>query len=194
MKNILKKIGRIILNTLQVIIVLYVILITSCILCRNKFGFTQFGEYTFNPIKEETAEYIDGAKNGDLVIIKNAGQIKVGDIAYFYDIINEKYIIRSAPVTDVKKSETISLYTIGNENRIVNSNRMIGKYTTIKHNWGLIMNILVSRIGFLFLVLLPIMIIFIYQIYGFIVMLKYDDDFKDTSKKQTKKTQEEEVI
>lgn len=193
MKNIIKKIGRILFDIAEIIVVAYVILVTSCILCRNKFGYTQFGDYTLNPVKEETAEYIKNVKSGDLVIIKNAGAIKEGDLIYFYDVIAQKYVIRSEVVKEIKYGDTVSLYTVG-DNRIVNSNRVIGKYSSVKHTWGLILNILVSRLGFLFLVLLPIMLIFIYQVYGFIIMIKYDDDFKKEDKSSSKKSKEEELI
>ena len=61
-------------------------------------------------------------------------------------------------------------YTIDDEyNTTVHSDKTIGKYTFKYHKLGNYFNFLQSRVGFLFFVLLPIMVVFIYQIYDFAI-------------------------
>ena len=57
---------------------------------------------------------------------------------------------------------------------------------------GKVLDVLESRFGFLFFVLLPIMIVFIYQVYQFIIVLKYDEVEEDKPKKSKKKDSEKE--
>ena len=59
------------------------------------------------------------------------------------------------------------------------SERVLGKYANLYPTIGGILEVVESRIGFLFLVLLPIMIVFIYQVYEFIVVLHYEDATED---------------
>ena len=174
-------------NFIEIVIIVYVVFITSCILCRNKYGFTQFGDYTLASINEVTVNYLDNSKEGNLLVVKDSGVINKGDLIYYYAPIEEEYVIRSGVVTDAVKGET-SLYTLNDEDKTsVSSARVLGKYANQYEKYGAILELLESRIGFLFLVLLPIMIVFIYQIYEFVIVLKYDEvDSEDRPKKKKK--------
>ena len=91
--------------------------------------------------------------------------------------INGQNIVKSGIVTDIKKDDYSAVYTVEGKKSTVTvaSARVLGKYSNTYAHLGRILNILESRIGFLFLVLLPIMIVFIYQLYEFIVILRYDE-------------------
>lgn len=185
---------------IEVVIVVYVVFVTSCILFRNKYGFTQFGDYTLAAINEVTVNYLNESKDGNLLIVKNSGDINKGDLIYYYAPIEEEYVIRSGIVTQAIKDGGTGLYTLDDEDKTsIHSSRVLGKYSNQYENYGAILDVLESRIGFLFLVLLPIMIVFIYQIYEFVIILKYDevdvDDDKPKKKKiNTKAIKKEEKI
>ena len=70
-----------------------------------------------------------------------------------------------------------------------------GKYVSVKKGAGRALEVLESRFGFLFLVLLPIMIVFIYQVYQLVVVARYEvvDDEDDDKKKIKKKEEKKEV-
>lgn len=161
----------------EVIIIIYVILVTMFVLCKNKYGYTQFGDYSFANIDLIAEKNVKDTKKGDLLVVKNSNDIHKGDLIYYYAVFNDNYIVRSAVVTDVKEDDFSALYTVALSNTTINvaSTRVLGKYSTIYHNLGSILSILESRVGFLLLVLLPIMIVFIYQVYEFVIMLKYDE-------------------
>ncbi len=176
---------------LEVFIIVYVILITSFILCRNKYGYTQFGNYTFQNIDLIDERNIQNTKKGDLLIVKNSNDIHVGDLIYYYAAYNETYIIRSDYVTKIDSDDYSSLYTVhrGDDDITISSTRLLGKYANTYGTLGSVLQVLESRIGFLFLVLLPIMIVFIYQVYEFIVIIRYEkvediEDEEDSSSKQ----------
>ena len=161
----------------EVLIIIYVVLVTMFVLCKNKYGYTQFGDYSFANIDLIAEKNVKDTKKGDLLVVKNSNDIHKGDLIYYYAVLNDRYIVRSAVVTDVKEDDYSALYTVSLSNTTINvaSSRVLGKYSTVYNNLGSILSVLESRVGFLLLVLLPIMVVFIYQVYEFIIMLKYDE-------------------
>lgn len=161
----------------EVIIIIYVVLVTMFVLCKNKYGYTQFGDYSFSNIDLIAEKNVKDTKKGDLLVVKNSNDIHKGDLIYYYAVLNDNYIVRSAVVSDVKEDDYSALYTVSLSNTTINvaSSRVLGKYSIVYNNLGSILSVLESRVGFLLLVLLPIMVVFIYQVYEFIIMLKYDE-------------------
>ena len=161
----------------EVLIIIYVVLVTMFVFCKNKYGYTQFGDYSFANIDLIAEKNVKDTKKGDLLVVKNSNDIHKGDLIYYYAVLNDRYIVRSAVVTDVKEDDYSALYTVSLSNTTINvaSSRVLGKYSTVYNNLGSILSVLESRVGFLLLVLLPIMVVFIYQVYEFIIMLKYDE-------------------
>ena len=96
----------------EVLIILYVIVLTSFLLCKNKYGYTQFGDYTFDNVSLFDAKNNKNLKKGDLLIVKNSNDINKGDVVYYYAVYNENYIIKSGPVMEIKSDDYSSLYTI----------------------------------------------------------------------------------
>ena len=160
----------------EVLIIIYVVLVTMFVFCKNKYGYTQFGDYSFANIDLIAEKNVKDTKKGDLLVVKNSNDIHKGDLIYYYAVLNDKYIVRSAVVTDVKEDDYSALYTVSLSNTTINvaSSRVLGKYSTVYNNLGSILSVFESRVGFILLVLLPIMVVFIYQVYEFIIMLKYD--------------------
>ena len=161
----------------EVLIIIYVVLVTMFVLCKNKYGYTQFGDYSFANIDLIAEKNVKDTKKGDLLVVKNSNDIHKGDLIYYYAVLNDNYIVRSAVVSDVKEDDYSALYTVSLSNTTINvaSSRVLGKYSTVYNNLGSILSVLESRVGFILLVLLPIMVVFIYQVYEFIIMLKYDE-------------------
>lgn len=198
----LKKILKWLWEFLEILIIIYVIFITSCILCRNKFGYTQFGDMTFVTVSESNEKFFMNNKAGDLLIIKNQQMnLDVNDLIYYYVTVDEKYIVRTGVVDSKTQDDYAALYVLrDDEGSSIASNRVIGKYVKTYPGKGAILDVLESRVGFLFLVLLPILIVFIYQIYQLVIVAKYEvveddeDDFKGKKKKisQTKTVKKEE--
>ena len=171
----MKKIGKIILGLLEIVIILYVIVMTAILMNKNKYGYTQFGKTTIASVsvKEERANKT--LKEGDLLVVKGANDYSEGDFVYYYSVTGETYMIRSEKITRKTSDDFSSVYTIGDETSLtVIENRVLGKDIKIYHNLGKVLKILQSRVGFLFLVLLPILVIFIYQVYEFVILLKYE--------------------
>lgn len=193
MKNVLKSVW----SFIEVIIVVYVIFVTSCILMRNDYGYTQFGKYTFVTISDSNAKFFKDYEEGDLLIVRGQKfNINEGDVIYYYLSLDDKYLVRQGVVASKVEDEYSALYTLNdNDKSSVSSSRVIGKYVSVKKGAGRALEVLESRFGFLFLVLLPIMIVFIYQVYQLVVVARYEvvDDEDDDKKKIKKKEEKKEV-
>lgn len=173
----LKKIWNVVWSVIEFVVIVYVIIMTTILLSKNKFGYTQFGKYTIASIDELGERSIKDVHDGDLLVVKMTNDIKKGDLIYYYAVYDDTYIIRSDVVTDVENDDLNKVYTIDRDGlSIILESRVLGKKSKTYANYGAILNTIESRIGFLFLVLLPILIIFIYQVYEFIVILKYESN------------------
>ena len=155
--------------TLEILIILYVIFVTSLILCQNKYGYTELFGYTFKNVQKSDLRYIKNVRDGDLVVIKNSHEIQQNDIVYYYFVSNEAYTIANDTVMKVDKNNNDTSYTIhtSTKNLVVDDSRIIGKKASAYPFFGGLLEKIASKTGFLLFVLLPIMIVFIYQVYEF---------------------------
>ena len=171
----MKKLGKVMFSILEVIIVLYVIFITACLLCKNKFGYTVFGEKTVIAVDDSNSADLTEFKNGDLLLIQGVkyNDVNVGDEIYYYDTLNNSYIIKIAKVEKKQGEGNSAIYIMENSTSIA-SERIIGKFDKNVKSLGSVYKILTSRLGFLLLVLLPVFVLFIYNIYKMVILLKFD--------------------
>lgn len=184
----------------EVLIIIYVIFITSCILCRNKFGYTQFSDMTFITVNDSNTKFIQGSKPGDLLIVRGQQTgLDKGDLIYYYITVDEKYVVRTGVIGSKTEDDYSALYVLNDDNKTsIASNRVIGKYVSTHPGKGKILEVLESRFGFLFLVLLPILIVFIYQVYQLVIVARYevveDDEGEKPKKKELHKKDDKTLV
>lgn len=171
---------RVFLDVIELIIVIYVVFITSCILFKNRYGFTQFGDYTFIPVVSDNEKYIKDVDKGDLLIAKKIDKVSLNDSIYFYTSENRNYIVREGKVTKVPLNDGDTLYDITVEkldksiDTTVSGSKVVGTKAFLFPLLGSILTFLESDTGFLLCVLLPIILVFLYQIYEFISVVRYE--------------------
>ena len=193
LKKIFGSIGKFLLYIFEFIVIIYVIVITTFLLFRNKYGYTEVGNTTFVPLKIDTAEYIKDGKEGNLLVVKNTPNLKEGDLIYYYTTEDERYVVKSDYIKSIFNGDGNKLYTLNDEaGSTVVSTRVLGKYANQYSGFGTIFSILTSKFGFLLLVLLPIMCIFIYQLYSLIMVLKYEKVELSPLDKELKEAEKEE--
>ena len=171
---------RVFLDVIELIIVIYVVFITSCILFKNRYGFTQFGDYTFIPVVSDNEKYIKDVDKGDLLIAKKIDKVSLNDSIYFYTSENRNYIVREGKVTKVPLNDGDTLYDITVEkldksiDTTVSGSKVVGTKAFLFPLLGSILTFLESDTGFLLCVLLPIILVFLYQIYEYISVVRYE--------------------
>ncbi len=196
----LKRILKWLWEFVEVLIIIYVIFITSCILCRNKFGYTQFSDMTFITVNDSNTKFIQGSKPGDLLIVRGQQTgLDKGDLIYYYITVDEKYVVRTGVIGSKTEDDYSALYVLNDEEKTsVASNRVIGKYVSTHPGKGSVLEVLESRFGFLFLVLLPILVVFIYQVYQLVIVARYevveDDEGEKPKKKELPKKDDKTLV
>lgn len=168
MKKVLKIFGGII----GILYLIVVIILTVLLLCYNDYKVSVVGGNSLIIIDDNSDKY----KSGDLVVFPKTSndEVSVGDEIFFYEVTNGLASINVGSVTNVEKiSDSQSTYTI-NDNHDISSDSLIGKTSTAKCYSGLgsILSIFESKYGFLLLVILPTLVLFLYEVYRVIIEVK----------------------
>ena len=172
--KVLKVIKNIFLGILFVVYFIFVIAMTVLLLNFNDYGVTEFGDTSLIIINDEISN--DNYQKGDLVIAKSKKleKLNIGDEIFTYKI-------------DGKGNVSLDLGKVGNiypeenaisfENGSTYSVEYIAGVPEEKHeDIGTFLSIVESKWGFLFIVLVPSFLIFVYEVYSLIVEIKYGSD------------------
>ncbi|MBQ2639530.1 MAG: hypothetical protein IJF92_02075 [Bacilli bacterium] len=147
-----------IIESLTIVIVIIATLITLLSLNINDLNFVEIGNYVL----------VSGEK--DLIIAKEEKQeLKDNNIVYI-DYINKHLTINTGKVKDVNVVDNKKIYTVINNSKKVNidSSCVIGNYLYIIPWLGYIINYLLTRDGFLLFIVLPLLIVCVYELFKFI--------------------------
>lgn len=171
MKKIIKKIKSFIAGVLMLIFFIFAISMTMLLLNYNKYGLTQFGDTTLVIINDKISS--ETFKKGDLVLVENQKltDLELGDEIFVYRI-NEggSVSIELGKVGEIYLEEDAVAFENGD---IFSTQFVIGTADEIYNDIGTYLAIIESKWGFLFIVLVPCLLIFIYEIYALIVEIKY---------------------
>ena len=169
------KVVKVLWHILEVITICYVVFITACILFRNGYGYTQFGPMTVVTVNDVNVNDFENISNGSLLLIKDSNSFKVDDEVFYYDIRNQKYIVVSDRIVNIEDGKYI-VDGVNENNEVVqvklNNKKIIGKNYVKIGILGYLVDLLESRIGFLLLVILPIFIVFLYELIQFVIAFR----------------------
>lgn len=171
MIKVLQFIKSLILGVLGCIFFTFAITLTILLLNYNKYGLTQFGNTTFVNISDDITS--DTVKKGDLVLVKSRklDTLELGSEIFVYRVVNSnKVIVEVGKIGEVYLEEDAIAFENGD---IFSREFIIGTTDKIYNNVGTFLSIVESKWGFLFLVLVPCLLIFIYEIYALIIEIKY---------------------
>ena len=189
------KIKKVVIGILITVYVLVAVFLTACLITFNDYKVSIFGDKSLIIVKNK--EFEPNYKKGSLLIVtKNKNdEIKANDEIFFYNAYKNKVTISYSKVTKTTKiTDTQTTYTITGDYD-VSSDYVIGKADTTKviNNVGSIMSVLESRWGFIFIIILPIAVAFIYEIYVVVKEIVRPDDEEEISVKKEEK-EEEKII
>jgi len=164
-------IKKILVGILGFIFFVFAIAMTVLLLNRNDFGVTQFGETSLIIINNQIA--FENYKRGDLVLVeaRKIDKIKEGDEIFVYRV--EPNSMVSVDVGIVGKIHTDD-NAISFENGAAYAMKyVIGSATKTYSDLGTLLSIVLNKWGFLFIILVPSFLVFIYELYALIVEIKY---------------------
>lgn len=178
----IKRIGGILLDILIALVIILGIITTIISLTSNEDGIPSV--FGYSPFSIQTNSMLPTLKAGDLIVVKavDPDTLVVGDIISYYDTIDGENVIKTHRVVSII-DEGVRLYTTRGDNNDVEDNYVltevdiIGKYQNIRIPLlGYIIDFFKSKWGFLLFIIIPLAIIFIFQLVGLIKLIVEENE------------------
>lgn len=174
----IKRVGTIIISVLLWLVILVAALYAFTTMATkdnqnvaNLFGYT--------PLVVESNSMSPTFKKDDLIFVKkcDTSKLEEGDIICFHTIIDNEYALNTHRIQSIAENGEVRSYTtVGDNNNgvadqhIISDGDIVGKYVGHISGAGKLMNFLSSSTGFLLVIVLPMLIFFIYQVYNLIMI------------------------
>ena len=171
MKKALKIIKKVVLGILLAAFFVFVIAMTLLLLNFNEYGVTQVGKKSLIIIRDKVSN--DNYKLGDLVVVESMklDELQKGQEVFVYRVEhNGSVSIEVGNIDNTYSDENAISFENG---ATYSMDFVVGKSTKIYNNIGKYLAIIESKWGFLFIVLVPCFLIFIYEVYALIIEIKY---------------------
>ena len=165
---------KIITTVLGIAFFAFALTFTILLLYRNKYGITQFENTSLVIIGNEITS--ENYQKGDLVVVEGQSIDKFveGDEIFVYQLKAGGAVNIDLGVVG---SIDIPAKEISFENGETYSTEfVIGKTSKIYNDLGTYLSIITSKWGFLFMVLVPSFLIFIFQVYALNIEIKYGEE------------------
>lgn len=133
----------------------------------------------YTPLVVRSDSMVPTFKSGDLIFVKkcNTSSLKEGDIICFHTIIDNEYALNTHRIQSIETVGDVRSYTtIGDNNNgiadlhVISDGDIVGKYSGRIPGAGKIMDFLSGSVGFLVVIVLPMLLFFIYQVYNLIMI------------------------
>ena len=151
-----------------VIYIIITIFVTVCLLAYNDYKVSEFGDVSLVVLKEEVGNY----NKKDLLIItkSNIEDLKKGTQVFYYDSKDSKVSINIGTIKEIEKVSD-NEYTLNfKDGSYVSNDYLIGaEENAINLGFlGNILGILESKVGYLLIIVLPMFLTFLYELYAII--------------------------
>mgnify|MGYP004605092721 FL=1 len=174
----IKRVGTIIISVLLWLVILVAALYAfTTMATKDNQNVANLLGYT--PLVVESNSMSPTFKKDDLIFVKkcDTSKLEEGDIICFHTIIDNEYALNTHRIQSIAESgEARSYTTVGDNNNgvadqhIISDGDIVGKYVGHISGAGKLMNFLSSSTGFLLVIVLPMLIFFIYQVYNLIMI------------------------
>lgn len=176
--KILKRAGTVVLSViLWAIILIAALYAFTTMATRDNQNVANIFGYT--PLTVQSDSMVPTFAAGDLIFIKKCdpATLQEGDIICFHTIIDNEYALNTHRIESIESvGDARSYTTIGDNNNgitdqhVISDGDIVGKYVGHLTGFGKVMDFLSSSTGFLIVIILPMMLFFIYQIYHLITI------------------------
>ena len=134
--------------------------------------------FGYTPMVVQTESMSPTFDAEDMIIIRQCdpSTLQVGDIVTFHTIIENEYALNTHRIVNIEEAAGVRGYTTRGDNNLIEDRYMIGdsdivgKYVTRIPKMGKVINFLSGGVGFLVVIVLPMLAFFIYQIYHLITV------------------------
>lgn len=172
-----KKVASIALSVVMWIIILVAALYAFTTLATHEDGSVS-DIAGFTPLAVQSDSMAPTFNKGDLIIIQkcDTSKLEAGDIVTFHTIIDNEYALNTHRIAAIDEVNGMRSFTTKGDNNdvadthIISDGDIVGKYLFALPQMGKVMDFLSSSMGFLIVIVLPMLLFFIYQVYHLIVV------------------------
>ena len=176
MKAAKKGITIIVSIVLWAIILLAALFAFTTLATRDEMNVSSLAGFT--PMMVETDSMAPTFSAGDLILIKKTdpASLKEGDIITFHTIIENQYALNTHRIDSIVEQNGMRSYITKGDNNdipdthVIADGDIVGTYVGKVSGLGKVMKFLSSSVGFLVVIVLPLLLFFIYQIYNLIMV------------------------
>lgn len=185
MKKTIKRIIAALVDILIVVLILFSVIISvSSITAKANNGVPDVFGYT--PFSVQTDSMKPTFVKGDYIFVEECDteNLQVGDIITYFTIINGSRVINTHRIVEVHKENDVIQYRTQGDNKETNPEvdklmlspgDVIGKYNGTRIPvLGSIIDYLSTQLGFFLVILLPVLLFTIYQIYKLVAVIIYN--------------------
>lgn len=175
--NMVKKAGSILLSVLLWGVILVAALYTLVTLAtRDEANVSSIAG--FSPLVVKTDSMSPTFNADDLIVIcaTDPSTLQVGDIVTFHTIINNEYALNTHRIAEIAENNGVRSYTTKGDNNliadqhIISDGDIVGKYVGRAPGLGRLISFLSGSVGFLIIIVLPMLVFFVYQVYHLIMV------------------------
>ena len=132
----------------------------------------------FTPMTVQSDSMSPTFDQGDLIVIKtcDTSKLQVGDIVTFHTIIDNQYALNTHRIESIDALNGMRSFTTKGDNidvadtHIISDGDIVGQYVFKIPGMGKVMDFLSSTWGFLIVIVLPMLLFFIYQVYHLVIV------------------------
>ena len=174
----MKKLLSILIDVVIVMVILTAVVITFISFNTNEKGINNIYGYIFLNIQTESME--PTIMTGDLIVTKETAfkDLKVDDVISFLAKEQDKTIIKTHRIVKIEEvNGIVSITTKGDNNdaideSTVEADEFVSIYDGTRIPFvGGILTFSQSQVGFFIFIILPLFVVFIYQLYKFIILI-----------------------
>lgn len=176
--KVLKSVLGGIVDFLMLVIIVFAIGVTLISLNSEDNNISKIGKYI--PLNVKTNSMEPTIMEGDFIIVEECdpSELKVGDVISFLATEEDTVIVKTHRIVFIDETTKDRSFITRGDNNEVNDNvpvfpsDVVGKWNDVRlAKVGTILDFVSSQTGFLICIVLPLLILFVYQIYRFIVVI-----------------------
>ena len=185
MKKVIKKSCEALITILIVVLVLFSVIISiSSITAKANSGVPDL--FGYSPFSVQTNSMYPTLSEGDYIFVEKCDveTLEVGDIVTYFTFINGQRVVNTHRIVDIRVRGSIVEYQTQGDNKetnpepdesLLSPGDIIGRYTGKKIPvMGSVIDYLATKMGFFLVILLPVLLFTLYQIYKLVAVILYN--------------------
>ena len=202
MKKVIKRIGAALVDILIVVLILFSVIISvSSITAKANNGIPDLFGYT--PFSVQTDSMKPTLDKGDYIFVEecDSNDLQVGDVITYFTMIEGKRAINTHRIVEVRNENGVIEYRTQGDNKetnpepdklLISPGDIIGKFNGTRIPvLGTVIDYLSTQLGFFLVILLPVLLFTIYQIYKLVAVIIHNHkvDMVNAAKESAAKRQ-----